>query len=130
VADAKIEATPNPERLKKSAVTPGQIEHFLEQTGFVFEMRTNEVFLKAGYLTEINEEFLDLEGDTQREIDIIASKVVNDISIHFVVECKQSATDKWIFICNKRIRRSFFSVDFASLKWPHFDHHIWPHPNR
>src|SRR6266545_6672118 len=20
--------------------------------------------------------------------------------------------------------------DFATLKWPHFDHHIWPHPNR
>ena len=22
------------------------------------------------------------------------------------------------------------SIDFATLKWPHFDHHIWPHPNR
>jgi hypothetical protein len=21
-------------------------------------------------------------------------------------------------------------TDFASLKWPHFDHYIWPHPNR
>ena len=21
-------------------------------------------------------------------------------------------------------------LDFATLKWPHFDHHIWPHPNR
>jgi hypothetical protein len=21
-------------------------------------------------------------------------------------------------------------VDFATLKWPHFDHYIWPHPNR
>lgn len=20
--------------------------------------------------------------------------------------------------------------DFATLKWPHFDRHIWPHPNR
>ena len=20
--------------------------------------------------------------------------------------------------------------DFATLKWPHFDHSIWPHPNR
>jgi hypothetical protein len=20
--------------------------------------------------------------------------------------------------------------DFATLKWPHFDHHNWPHPNR
>ena len=21
-------------------------------------------------------------------------------------------------------------TDFATLKWPHFDHYIWPHPNR
>src|ERR1039457_2102872 len=28
------------------------------------------------------------------------------------------ATRKWRF------------VDFATLKWPHFDHYIWPHPNR
>jgi hypothetical protein len=21
-------------------------------------------------------------------------------------------------------------LDFAILKWPHFDHYIWPHPNR
>jgi hypothetical protein len=22
------------------------------------------------------------------------------------------------------------TIDFATLKWPHFDHYIWPHPNR
>ena len=22
------------------------------------------------------------------------------------------------------------TFDFATLKWPHFDHYIWPHPNR
>jgi hypothetical protein len=21
-------------------------------------------------------------------------------------------------------------ADFATLKWPHFDHYIWPYPNR
>jgi hypothetical protein len=20
------------------------------------------------------------------------------------------------------------TIDFATLKWPHFDHYIWPHP--
>ena len=24
----------------------------------------------------------------------------------------------------------YFALDFATLNWPHFDHHIWPHPNR
>jgi hypothetical protein len=102
---------PNPHQLRKSAMrTPEQIGHFLEQTGFVFEMRMNELFFKAGYQTQINEEFLDLEGNTEREIDIIASKVLNDINIHFVVECKQSATDKWIFICHKYMPRFYRAV--------------------
>jgi hypothetical protein len=92
---------------KKVTVTPEQIERFLERTGFVFEMRMNEVFLKAGYATEINAEFLDLEGDTLREIDIVATKVINDINVHFIVECKQSVTDKWIFICYKRMPRYY-----------------------
>jgi hypothetical protein len=92
---------------KKPRVSVEQIAHFLERTGFVFEMRANEVFLKAGYATEINDEFLDLEGDTMREIDIVATKLVNDINVHFVIECKQSVTDKWVFICNKKMPRFY-----------------------
>jgi hypothetical protein len=95
---------------KKPSVNAEEIAHFLEQTGFVFEMRANEVFLKAGYATEINDEFLDLEGDTTREIDIIATKLVNAINVHFVIECKQSVTDKWIFICNKTMPRYYRTV--------------------
>ncbi len=65
-------------------------------------MRMNEVFLKCGYTCEINSSFRDLEGDTEREIDIVASKLLNnDINVHFVIECKQSVLDKWIFICTK-----------------------------
>jgi hypothetical protein len=95
---------------KKPHVDAETIAYFLEQTGFVFEMRANEVFQKATYATEINDEFLDLEGDTIREIDLIATKVVNDVNVHFVVECKQSVTDKWIFICNKTMPRYYRAV--------------------
>src|ERR1051325_3005006 len=100
---------PHPET-KKPNVSSETIADFLEQTGFVFEMRANEVFLKFGYTTEISEEFLDLEGETLREIDIIATKVVNDVNIHFVVECKQSLTDKWIFICTKNMPRYYRAI--------------------
>src|SRR5437899_10236386 len=86
---------------RKTAVTPAEIEDFLKQTGFVFEMRMHETLLKSVYSCEISATFRDLEGDTEREIDIVASKVVNDITIHLVIECKQSLLDKWIFICNK-----------------------------
>lgn len=94
----------------KPTVTAEAIAHFLQQTGFVFEMRANEVLLKTGYRTEINDQFLDLEGDTVREIDIIASKVINEINVHLIIECKQSATDKWIFICNKDMPRFYHAV--------------------
>jgi hypothetical protein len=88
--------------IQKPNVSAATIAQFLDQTGFVFEMRANEVLLKSSYSTQFNDEFLDLEGDILREIDIIATKVVNDINVHFVVECKQSLTDKWIFMCNKK----------------------------
>ena len=31
---------------------------------------------------------------------------------------------------NVRGRRQSLIDDFATLKWPHFDRYIWPHPNR
>ena len=38
---------------KKTTVTPEEIARFLEQTGFVFEMRMHEAFLKAKYICDI-----------------------------------------------------------------------------
>jgi len=96
--------------VKKPNVTADEIANFLERTGFVFEMRASEVFKKWGYATEISEEFFDLEGNTYREIDIIATKIVNNINLHLVVECKQSQTEKWIFICNKQLGRYYYAL--------------------
>lgn len=94
---------------KKTNVTEAEIADFLKQTGFVFEMRMHEVFVKCGYTCEINSTFRDLEGDTDREIDIAASKLLpNEIFVHFVVECKQSMLDKWIFICTKGDSSRFY----------------------
>jgi hypothetical protein len=94
---------------KKTTVTAEEIADFLKHTGFVFEMRMNEVFLKCGYVCEINSTFRDLEGDTDREIDIVASKLFgNETTVHFIVECKQSALDKWIFICTKADSARFY----------------------
>jgi hypothetical protein len=38
-------------------------------------MRANDVLLKAGYATEINAQFADLQGETIREINLVATKV-------------------------------------------------------
>ena len=94
---------------KKTIVTAEKIADFLKQTGFVFEMRMHEIFAKNGYTCDINSSFHDLEGDTEREIDIVAIKRFdNEIIVHFVVECKQSALDKWIFICTQTDSPRFY----------------------
>jgi hypothetical protein len=67
---------------------------------------------------KIGSSFLDLEGDTEREIDIIASRLVNDISVHFVIECKQSVLDKWVFICTKGNSNRFY---YSVKHFPHID---------
>jgi hypothetical protein len=93
---------------KKVVVDEAQIGEFLKKTGFVFEMRMNELLTKLGYACEINSTFLDLEGDTERESDIIASKrMKNEVDIHFIIECKQSLLDKWVFLHNKKVDRFY-----------------------
>src|SRR5258708_10306490 len=86
---------------KKTTATPEQIADFLQQTGFVFEMRAREKLVKFGYTCDISYSFLDLDGDLERELYIVASKFVNGINVHLVIECKQSLIDKSVFICTK-----------------------------
>ena len=80
-----------------------EISKFLDRTGFVFEMRVNELLLDSDYATIISSDFFDLDEQKTREIDIIAWKKINEIHCHLIIECKQSATDKWIFLANKRL---------------------------
>jgi len=78
-------------------VTIPQVKKFLVQTGFPFEMKMAKIFKDQGYDVEVGKFFMDLEGSKEREIDIIASKEVGKIWINFIVECKQSFRDEWIF---------------------------------
>jgi hypothetical protein len=96
---------------KKVTVDESQIGEFLKKTGFVFEMRMNELLTKLGYACEINSTFLDLETDIEREIDIIARKrLQNDVYIDLIIECKQSLMDKWIFLHNQKTKRFYIAV--------------------
>jgi len=100
-----------PERQNKNPhVKEEEIAKYLERTGFVFEMRVNEVLVESGYRTLISSEFLDLDGSVEREIDIIATKRINNIEVHLIIECKQSATDKWIFLGNKKLMKSSLTI--------------------
>ncbi len=87
---------------KNKKTTTTQVADFLKQTGFIFEMAVGDYLRNQGYEVHVNERFYDYDGEKKREIDIIAKKKVNDISILLIIECKQSLKDDWIFICTDK----------------------------
>lgn len=78
------------------------ISKFLTTTGFILEMEVAEVLIKKGYTIQVNQFFQDYDEDKKREIDIIAIKMIGDIRLVLIIECKQSLVDDWIFICNDK----------------------------
>jgi len=91
-----------PKKKKNSKTTAPDIAKFLKASGYIFEMEMARVLRSKGYKTLQNRYFLDLEEDKKREIDIIATKEINNIKIYLVIECKQSLQDDWIFICSEQ----------------------------
>jgi len=90
---------------------PNQEMALLQRTGFVFEMRMNEVLINSGYKTIISAPYLDLDEDILREIDLIAYKEINGVLVQLIIECKQSVTDKWIFLANKQLERPIYFIN-------------------
>lgn len=78
------------------------VKEFLTKTGFILEMEVGELLRKKGYRVEVNRYFHDYDEDKNREIDIIARKSFNEIDLVLIIECKQSLTDDWVFICSDK----------------------------
>jgi hypothetical protein len=85
------------------------VEEFLKKTGFILEMEVSELLIKKGYKVEVNTYFDDYDEDKRREIDIIANKKIGEITVFLIIECKQSLTDDWIFICSDKSPKRYFS---------------------
>jgi hypothetical protein len=97
--------------IKKSKTKTSDVASFLTKTGFILEMEVAELLKKWDYQPEVNQYFLDLEENKKREIDIVATKVINKILVHLIIECKQSLYDDWIFICSdKNPHRYYYAV--------------------
>lgn len=87
------------------------VTSFLTKTGFILEMEITEFLKGYDYQTKVNKYFLDLEEGKKREIDIIATKEINKILVHLIIECKQSLYDDWVFICSdKKPSRYYYAV--------------------
>lgn len=85
---------------KSSVTETSVIKNFLKSTGFVFEMEVADYLKSNDYKIKVNELFFDYEEEKNREIDLIATKKINDIEITLIIECKQSTDKDWIFICS------------------------------
>lgn len=88
-------------RISNKKHTGTMIKKFLNTTGFPFEMKMAKLLQKEGWTVKMSEPYLDLEALKEREIDIIANKTINDISVNLIIECKYSQKDSWIFVLAK-----------------------------
>ncbi len=86
----------------RQPLTPADIQRFITQTGFIFEMQVAELLKHAGFKVELGKTFLDIESRKRREIDIVAKKNVNHVELNLIIECKKSDRDVWIFTCSDR----------------------------
>ena len=79
------------------------VQKFIEKTGYLLELKVAKKFSQLGYKSITGESYLDLEGDKYREIDVIASKKLeNGVTVSFVIECKHSSQSYWIFLCHQK----------------------------
>ena len=102
------------------------ISEFLTKTGFILEMEVAEILKKFGYVTDVNQYFLDLEESKKREIDIVARKEVNKIRVNLIMECKQSLTDDWVFICSdKKPPRYYYAVKHSPFIYNFHKHNLF-----
>lgn len=87
---------------EKKKTETERVSDFITKTGFILEMEVSEILIKMGYQVKVNRYFYDFDTDKDREIDIIATKIINGVEIFLVLECKQSLVDSWIFVCSDR----------------------------
>ncbi|MFA4890287.1 MAG: hypothetical protein WC587_01480 [Candidatus Paceibacterota bacterium] len=81
------------------------IVDFLYESGFVLELETADFLEKQGYKVFPSQYFFDADEEKKREIDLIATKVVNGITLYLIIECKQNLGDDWVFICTQKSPR-------------------------
>ena len=94
----------------KEKTTPTKIADFLATTGFILEMEVSEFLKEKGYKIQVNKYFYDYDENKKREIDIIATKKVNDIYVTFIIECKQTTTLDWIFVCSDKNPNRYYNT--------------------
>lgn len=91
-----------------SKTSEEKIKKFIEKTGFILEMKVSQYLIEQNWQVEVGNSFIDLEEMKRREIDIVATKIINNIEVTLIIECKQSNQDQWVFICSSKNPTRFY----------------------
>lgn len=95
------------------------IREFMSGTGFPFEWKMAKVLSEGRWNVKVADSFFDLEGSKEREIDIIAEKNINNITVVLIIECKFSKKDAWIFVQPyKRLHKYYYYVKHSPQTMP------------
>jgi Holliday junction resolvase-like predicted endonuclease len=115
-------------KIKKAKTKSSEIANFLHESGFILEMEASEFLEKNGYDVQSSQYFFDAEELKNREIDLIATKIVNDIAICLIIECKQNLGDDWVFISTQKNPKRYYNelkhsprIPAESLKQKQYD---------
>jgi hypothetical protein len=90
------------------------VRSWLKDSGYPLEMRTAAAFRAAGLETEVSRYYVAEDGETLREIDVVAEGVARTsassghpwLQVVFVVECKASRAQPWVaFVGDQRFTR-------------------------
>lgn len=96
-----------------------EIKDFIRESGFILELEVAEYLEKNGYRVDPNQYFFDADEGKKREIDLIAQKTINGVSVCLVIECKQNLGDEWVFVSSQKNPVRYFSELKHSPKIPY-----------
>src|SRR5262249_51855452 len=80
-----------------------EVERWLDEKGYPFEMRVAAAFRQAGFGVSQSEYYHDTVTGTPREIDVVPT-IRSDLGsgvfrIQFINECKVTLEKPWLFFC-------------------------------
>ena len=100
------------------------IETSIQRTGFIFEYRVSQMFLKKGWKVAPNRYYLDDISGVPREIDLLASKSKFysgiEIVTNLLISCKKSDLKDFLFLTKSKVEGD---PEILSPSWKQFIGH-------
>lgn len=97
-----------------------KIKKALEQSGFPLELKISKWLDNNGWISALSSYYEDFETEKMREIDILAYKRINGISINLNIECKKSV-NKQLILYAQNNKASIFDLGNIFRCFPYFD---------